>query len=73
MRRDLLRDRMEPAELEGLLCRALNQTVEGTMRPGMLTALATGIRAYVAIREAGTVEDRIRQLEERAGIAEVTV
>jgi len=64
VRRDLLTDRLAPAEVEGVLCRAITQTVAGEMPPGVLSALAAGVRAYVAIRQATEFEQRLAAVEE---------
>ena len=62
--RRYLRDaRMGPDELEGLLCRALIQVSSGQMSPGVLTALAAGVRAYVAVREHGELDARLEAVE----------
>ncbi len=63
-RRMLLDARMEPRAVEGLLCRGMVQVATGKMTPGQLSALAAGARAYVAIREAGEVEERLAAIEE---------
>ncbi|HEV2066689.1 MAG TPA: hypothetical protein VGR08_07625 [Thermomicrobiales bacterium] len=63
VRRDLRTDRLEPGELEGLLCRSLVETARGEMPPAVLSALAAGVRAYVAVREAGTMDERLSMLE----------
>lgn len=55
-------------EVSGLLSRALKKVENGTMEPGVATAMATIARALVATQEAGLVQERIAALEERAGI-----
>jgi tRNA U55 pseudouridine synthase TruB len=54
---------MEPRAVEGLLCRGMLQVMSGHMAPGMLSAIAAGARAYVAVREAGEVEERLSSIE----------
>lgn len=63
-RKLLLDARMSPAEIEGLLSRGMVQVMTGKMAPGMLSAIAAGARAYVAVREAGEVEERLAAIEE---------
>ncbi len=37
--------------------------MSGHMTPGQLSALAAGARAFVAVREAGEVEERLSSIE----------
>lgn len=62
-RKLLLDARMCPAEIEGLLSRGMVQVATGKMTPGMLSAIAAGARAYVAVHEAGAVEERLSSIE----------
>ncbi len=63
-RKLLLDARMSPPEIEGLLCRSMLQVMSGHMAPNMLSAIAAGARAFVAVREAGDVEERLAAVEE---------
>jgi hypothetical protein len=54
---------MSPPEIEGLLCRSMVQVMTGKMAPNMLSAIAAAARAFVAVREAGEVEERIAAIE----------
>lgn len=62
-RKLLLDARMEPRAVEGLLCRGMLQVMSGRMTPGQLSAIAAGARAFVAVREAGEVEERLAAVE----------
>lgn len=66
-RRQLRQARMDPAEIEGLLCDALHKVTAGEMAPGILHALAAGARAIMQVRQAGEIEERLTALETRAG------
>jgi hypothetical protein len=62
-RKLLLEARLEPRTVEGLLCRGMLRVMSGHMTPGQLSAIAAGARAYVAVREAGEVEERLAAVE----------
>lgn len=62
-RKYLMGSRMSPAEVEGLIARALIQVTVGEMPPGVLSALAAGARAYVVVREASEIEERLAAVE----------
>jgi hypothetical protein len=66
--RDLADAGLTMPEVGGLLSGALKKVADGTMEPGVGTALATLARAIVAVQEAGALEDRLSQLEVRAGL-----
>lgn len=66
-------ERLEPAEVTGLLSAALIATYQGELEPGVLSAIASAARALVAVHEATEVEARLAVLEaaaqHRRGIA----
>jgi hypothetical protein len=56
-------------EVSGLLSGALQRVADGHMEPGVGTALATIARAIIAVDQAGALEDRVADLEHRAGLS----
>jgi len=58
-------------EIVGLLSLALTKLAEGRAEPGVVVAMATVGKAITQIRNAGELEDRIRSLEEQAGITHI--
>ncbi len=68
--RDLAGQALTLPEVSGLLSGALQRVADGTMEPGRATALAALARAIVAVQEAGALEERLSQLEERAGLSD---
>jgi len=67
-RKGLAGEALMMPEVSGLLSRAMRKVEAGTMEPGVATAMATLARALVATVEAGDVEERLAELEERLGI-----
>jgi len=49
-----------------LLESALGEVHEGSLKAGQAIAMATLARALVAVLQAGEMEERVRQLEQRA-------
>lgn len=64
-RKHLLDGRMSPQEIEGLVCRALIRAMTDQITPGMLSAIAAGARAYVAVHTAAEVDERLHDVEEQ--------
>ena len=60
---------LTPAEVAGLLGKALTDVLSGTLEPGPANAAAGIARALLAVREATELETRISELEQRAGIS----
>jgi hypothetical protein len=56
-------------EVDGALCQALLDVLDGTIEPGVATAAATVARSITAVRQAGEIEQRIAALEQAAGVA----
>jgi len=57
-------------EVQGLLCGVLLDVIDGTTEPGIATAAATVGRAIASVAQVGDLEQRIAELEERAGVAD---
>jgi hypothetical protein len=70
-RKELTTDALTPKELVGSLSRAIRKLEEGTIHPASAGAMATVAKAITAIRQSAELEDRIRELEERAGIVHI--
>jgi len=56
---------LELDDMDGALCRALLDVLDGTLEPGVATAAASVARTIHAVRSATEHEQRIRALEER--------
>ncbi len=61
---------LSPAELEGLIGTTLKGVLMGKIAPGQAQAVASLARAAMSVREASEIEERLRSLEERAGISD---
>ncbi len=59
---------MSPIEIQGLLSVTLRGVIAGRIEPGVANAAANLGRAIVAVREATITEERLTELEARAGI-----
>lgn len=53
--------------VKALLLEGMEQTKDGEMEPGVLTALSTAARAVVAVSGAGEIEERLAALESAVG------
>lgn len=60
---------LSPVEVEGLVGTSLRAVIGGKMTPGQGQAVAALARAAMTVREVAELEQRIADLEERAGIA----
>lgn len=58
---------LTPLELQGVLGRVLQDVIAGEIEPGVANAAANVSRALVAVREATELEERVVELERRAG------
>jgi len=56
------------AELQGCVSAALKGVLAGKIEPGVGNAVANLARAAVAVREATELEERLTELEARAGV-----
>ncbi len=59
---------MSTDDLLGTLSEAIRRVEAGELEPGVVNAMANLARAMNAIRESSEVEQRLRDLEQRAGI-----
>jgi hypothetical protein len=59
---------MTPAEIQGYVAVALRGVLTGSITPGVGNAVAALARAAVAVREATELEQRLADLEARAGV-----
>ncbi len=58
------------AEVQGLLSVALKGVLAGRIEPGVANAVANVARTMTTVAEAGELEERIRELEEAAGLTD---
>jgi len=65
-----LPEAMDAAELAGWLSATFRRVITGQMEPRVGTAAATIARTLLEIRTAVDLEERVAELEERAGTAE---
>lgn len=61
---------MTPPEIQGFVAVALRGVMTGSITPGVANAVASLARAAVAVREATEIEQRLRELEDKAGVTE---
>lgn len=59
---------LTPAELQGLLSKAIRDVLAGTLEPGPANAAGGLARALVTIQESAELEQRLTELERQAGI-----
>ena len=67
-RKKILSAALDLHEIDGALCRALLDVLDGTLEPNIATAAATVARTVSAIRTASEIESRIATLEAQVGI-----
>jgi hypothetical protein len=60
---------MSTDDLLATLSEAIRRVEAGELEPGVVNAMANLARAMNAIRESSEIEQRIRELEQRAGLA----
>jgi len=65
-----LPDPLTPADIQSILGAVLRGVVGGRIEPGVATAAAGVARALVTVREAVELEERLSELEQRAGIGQ---
>lgn len=70
-RKELTSEALTPEELIGALSRTIRGLEDGTILPGNASAMATVAKAITAIRQSAELEDRMRAVEERAGIVDI--
>jgi hypothetical protein len=61
---------LAPIEVQGLIGTTLRAVLVGKVTPGQGQAVAALARAAMTVREASEVEERLAELEARAGIGE---
>ena len=59
---------LTPIELQAVLSSSIARVLGGQIEPGVANSVAGLARALVAVREATTLEERIAELEQRAGV-----
>ncbi|MGC4106429.1 MAG: hypothetical protein QM753_08750 [Thermomicrobiales bacterium] len=64
-------DVLTPGELMGSLSRVLKKLEAGEAEPGVATAMASVARAIADIRKTADMDDRLRAIEEQAGIVHI--
>lgn len=69
-RKHLADDMLSMTQVGGLLSRTLTKLETGEMQPGVATAMASVAKALVSIRDAGDLEERLSELEQRSGIVD---
>ncbi len=70
-RKKILSAALDLHEIDGALCQALLDVLEGSLEPNIATAAATVARTVSAIRAASELEARLSALEAQVGIAPV--
>jgi len=69
-RKQLLADLMTDDEIRAWLGVAFKRVIAGAMEPGVATAAGSVARAMVAVKQAGELEERLAELEARAGVTD---
>ena len=69
-RKKLAGDVRDMNDVKSRLMVALAKVEEGELEPGPANAMANLARAIATVAQAGEMEDRIRELEARAGLRE---
>ncbi len=67
-RRKYAGEAMTMREVQGLLSTALREVLAGETEPGIGAAAATLGRAIAAVAQVGDLEERLAELEQRAGV-----
>lgn len=67
-RKRVLTGARDLAEVDAALCLALDKVLAGDIEPNVATAAASLARAIVSARQASAFEDRLAELEVRAGL-----
>jgi hypothetical protein len=57
-------------ELQGLVGVTIKRVLTGATEPAIGNSIAALARAYIAVAEAGELEERLAELEARAGVAQ---
>ncbi|MGB3328453.1 MAG: hypothetical protein WBA46_05820 [Thermomicrobiales bacterium] len=70
-RKELTSDALTPEELIGSLSRTIRGLEAGTVNPGSATAIATVAKAITVIRQSAELAERVKDLEEQAGIVDI--
>ena len=71
-RRKFASSALESDQVLGLLSIALQDVLAGRLEPGVASAAAGLARAIVSVRESTELEERLAELEARAGVNERT-
>ncbi len=69
-RKQLPAESLTLPEVQGLLSVALKGVLSGRIEPGIANASANVARAIAAVAQAGEMEERLRDLEEAAGLSD---
>jgi hypothetical protein len=70
LKRALPTETLDFRDVQGVLGAVLRDLLAGTLDPPVANAAANVARAFAAIAQAGEMEDRLRELEARAGLRE---
>jgi hypothetical protein len=70
LKRSLPTEPLAFTDVQGVLGAVLRDLLAGKLDPPVANAAANVARAFAAIAQAGEMEDRIRELETRAGLRE---
>ena len=68
-RKRILSAALDLSEIDGALCRALLDVLDGTLEPSIATAAASVARTVSTIRTASEIEARLSTLEAQIGIS----
>jgi hypothetical protein len=70
LKRSLPTEPLAFRDVQGVLGAVLRDLLAGTLDPPVANAAANVARAFAAIAQAGEMEERLRELEARAGLRE---
>ncbi len=70
LKRSLPTEPLAFSDVQGVLGAVLRDLLAGTLDPPVANAAANVARAFAAIAQAGEMEERLRELEARAGLRE---
>jgi hypothetical protein len=70
LKRSLPTESLTFGDVQGVLGAVLRDLLAGTLDPPVANAAANVARAFAAIAQAGEMEERLRELEARAGLRE---
>jgi hypothetical protein len=70
LKRALPSESLDFRDVQGVLGTVLRNLLAGKLDPPVANAAASVARAFVAVTQAGELDDRVSELETRAGLRE---